>query len=58
MKNTYQDPEYEGPTYHEKRVHPTHFGIVRPLKKRMDGETMKLNGVEYVWKKGKWIIKE
>jgi hypothetical protein len=23
--NTSQDPEYVGPTYHEKKIHKTHF---------------------------------
>ena len=32
-KNTSQDPDYVGPTGHEKRVHKTHFGVLRTLKK-------------------------
>lgn len=31
--NTSQDPDYEGPTGHEKKVHKTHFGVLRTLKK-------------------------
>ena len=28
MRNTSQDPEYEGLPYHEKKLHKTHFGKV------------------------------
>jgi hypothetical protein len=28
MYNTSQDPEYEGPTFHEKKFHKDHFGGV------------------------------
>ncbi len=31
--NTSQDPEYYGPTGHEKKFHKTHFGVVRTLRK-------------------------
>lgn len=34
MMNTSQDPEYYGPTGHEKKFHKTHFGVVRTLAKR------------------------
>lgn len=34
MRNTSQDPEYEGLPYHEKKVHKTHFGVIRQSKKR------------------------
>jgi hypothetical protein len=27
MRNSSQDPEYEGLPYHEKKVHKTHFGV-------------------------------
>lgn len=33
MRNTSQDPEYVGPTGHEKKFHKTHFGVIRTLKK-------------------------
>jgi hypothetical protein len=33
MRNTSQDPEYVGPTGHEKKFHKTHFGVVRTLRK-------------------------
>ena len=29
VKNTSQDPEYVGPTYHEKKFHKTHFEVKR-----------------------------
>lgn len=29
MRNTSQDPEYEGLPYHEKKLHKTHFGAVK-----------------------------
>ncbi|TXI13047.1 MAG: hypothetical protein E6Q68_02405 [Polynucleobacter sp.] len=29
MKNTSQDPDYYGPTGHEKKFHQTHFGVVK-----------------------------
>lgn len=29
MKNTSQDPDYYGPTGHEKKFHKTHFGVVK-----------------------------
>jgi hypothetical protein len=32
--NTSQDPDYEGPTGHEKKMHKTHFWGV-PLKNRV-----------------------
>jgi len=28
-RNTSQDPEYVGPTFHEKKFHKTHFGVVK-----------------------------
>ncbi len=31
--NTSQDPDYVGPTGHEKKFHKTHFGVLRTLKK-------------------------
>jgi hypothetical protein len=33
MRNTSQDPDYVGPTGHEKKVYKTHFGVIRTLKK-------------------------
>jgi hypothetical protein len=57
-RNTSQDPEFEGPTFHEKRVHPTHFQITRPTRKRKEGARKRMNGVLYVWKSGKWNPKE
>jgi hypothetical protein len=33
MQNTSQDPDYYGPTGHEKKFHKTHFEVVRTLKK-------------------------
>lgn len=32
-RNTSQDPDFYGPTGHEKRFYKTHFGVVRTLKK-------------------------
>jgi hypothetical protein len=32
--NTSQDPDYVGQTGHEKKLHKTHFGVVRTLGKR------------------------
>ena len=32
-RNTSQVPEYEGPRFHEKKFHKTHFGVVRTLRK-------------------------
>ena len=32
-RNTSQDPDYVGPTGHEKKFHKTHFGVLRTLKK-------------------------
>jgi hypothetical protein len=29
MVNTSQDPEYVGPTHHEKKFHKTHFQVSR-----------------------------
>lgn len=29
MINTSQDPDFYGPTGHEKRFHKTHFGVVK-----------------------------
>lgn len=34
MQNTSQDPDFYGPTGHEKRFHKTHFGVVRTLKSK------------------------
>lgn len=34
MKNTSQDPEYEGLPYKEKKFHKTHFGIIRSIGKK------------------------
>lgn len=31
-RNTSQDPDYVGPTGHEKKFHKTHFGVLRTLK--------------------------
>ena len=31
-KNTSQDPDYEGPTGHEKKFYKTHFHVLRTLK--------------------------
>jgi ribosomal protein L21E len=36
-KNTSQDPDYFGPTGHEKKFHKTHFHVMRTLKKTGDG---------------------
>lgn len=39
--NSSQDPEYEGPVYHEKKFHKTHFGVNkrwRGLHPRYDPE--------------------
>ena len=33
VRNTSQDPDYYGPTGHEKKFHKTHFGVVRTIKK-------------------------
>lgn len=32
-ENTSQDPEFEGPTHHEKRVHQNHFQVNKKLRK-------------------------
>ena len=42
--NTSQDPEYEGPVYHEKKFHKTHFHVNVKLKLR----TTRDNGYEWV----------
>lgn len=58
MKNTSQDPEYVGPTFHEKKFHKDHFHVVHStLKRRKDGDIRKVNGTLYVWCAGKWEIK-
>lgn len=31
--NTSQDPDYVGPTGHEKKIYKTHFGVIRTLRK-------------------------
>jgi hypothetical protein len=36
--NTSQDPEYEGPTFHEKRIHRTHFTVPQMPWKKDDTE--------------------
>lgn len=28
-RNTSQDPEYEGLPYQEKKIHKTHFGVIK-----------------------------
>jgi len=33
--NTSQDPDYEGPTHHEKRFHKTHFSMSGELRGRV-----------------------
>ena len=43
-QNTSQDPEYYGPTGHEKKFHKTHFHVTWELKLR----TTKDNGYEWV----------
>ena len=43
-RNTSQDPEYEGPVYHEKKFHKTHFHVAVKLKLR----TTRDNGYECV----------
>lgn len=56
--NTSQDPEYEGPTFHEKKFHKDHFsapGVA--LVRRKNGDTKQINGTLYVWRDGKWRIK-
>ena len=35
-RNTSQDPEYEGPVYHEKKFHKTHFESLGLRKKMYD----------------------
>jgi len=32
VRNTSQDPEYEGLPYHEKKFHKTHFGAVKEFR--------------------------
>lgn len=51
MKNTSQDPDYVGPTGHEKKFHKTHFGVSRTLKKRTHPKNDP-NWYEYA--PGKW----
>lgn len=29
VRNTSQDPDYYGPTGHEKKFHQTHFGVIK-----------------------------
>lgn len=58
-RNTSQDPEYEGPTFHEKKFHKTHFG--KPdvkLLRRKDGDTKQINGTLYIWRAGRWSVKD
>lgn len=48
MRNTSQDPEYEGPTFHEKKFHKTHFSVI---KERGGNERVKvktLDGFTYM----------
>lgn len=42
-RNTSQDPDYVGPTGHEKKFHKTHFGVIRTLKGSKSG-----SGYEWV----------
>ena len=47
-RNTSQDPDYYGPTGHEKKFHKTHFGVV---KERGGNERVKvktLDGYTYM----------
>lgn len=53
--NTSQDPEYEGPTFHEKKMHKTHFHVLHTsLKRRKEGDKRSINGTLYIWRDGKW----
>ena len=57
VRNTSQDPEYEGLPYHEKKFHKTHFPAdwkSSSLAKRKNGDTKRMNGTLYVWRDGKW----
>jgi hypothetical protein len=43
--NTSQDPDYFGPTGHEKKFHKTHFGVVRTLRKSKNDHRWEKVGV-------------
>jgi hypothetical protein len=50
---------YEGPVGHEKAIHKTHFsapGVT--FKTRKNGDTKQFNGTQYVWRDGRWTVKE
>jgi len=53
--NSSQDPDYEGPVGHEKKVYQTHFGVIRTLKKRTP-VSQDPNWYEYA--PGKWRRRE
>lgn len=57
--NTSQDPEYVGPTFHEKKFHKTHFQVMhRKLRRLQNGFIRRMNGTLYVWRDGKWRTNE
>ena len=55
MNNTSQDPDYVGPTGHEKKVHKTHFGVSRTLK---TNKHPKDDPKWYEYAPGKWRRKK
>lgn len=52
--NTSQDPDYEGPTGHEKKMHKTHFQVTGGIKRThpKDDPTWEYLGV------GRWRKKK
>lgn len=52
MRNTSQDPNYVGPTGHEKKFHKTHFQVIRTLKKSKNSKKWIKIGV------GRYVLKD
>jgi len=59
-ENTSQDPDYYGPTFHEKKYHQNSFHqrVKIRLVRHRNGDRKRMNGTLYFWWNEVWYPKQ